>query len=258
MEVKIRLLKKGYRKNKAFYQDFITNKIIEKDEYFTDKIIILPSDKPFPIYMGKGSDSQRKEEFLQAFCILADHYITSNRDLHLDEVVWHSYFLTHHRDYLINKYPFILEGQNHFENIVTKAFDWENYIYKCVLATEYVEDYANTSEEKEYYYQLILDNLDVYNYIIKYEIFRNPDFLLKLLKIIDELEISPIMKAKIKDRPNLGKDERYGRRVIFELNKSYPVVMAPMLEEDELKEEILRALNLYYDISTLSISRVTI
>ncbi|WP_088233125.1 hypothetical protein [Bacillus cereus] len=258
MEVKVRLLKKGYRKSEEFYQDFKANKVITNDKYFTDEIITLPSDVPFPIYMAKGSDAEREEEFLEAFRILADHYIMCNRDLHLDEAVWHSYFITHHRDYLINKYPSILESQNQFENIVTKAFDWENYIYKCVLAAEYVEDYVETLEEKAYYYQLIIDNLDVYNYIIKYEIFRNKDFLLKVLQVVDELEIAPIMKAKIKDRPDLGKDERYGRRVIFELNKSYPVVMAPMLEKEALKEEISRALGLYYKESILSISKVTV
>ncbi|MGE6400240.1 hypothetical protein [Bacillus cereus] len=258
MEVKVRLLKRGYRKNEELYQDFKKNKIMENDEYFTDEIITLPSNIPFPIYMAKGSNVARKEEFLEAFRVLADHYINSNRDLHLDEVVWHSYFITHHRDYLINKYPSILESQNQFELIVTKTFDWENYIYKCVLATEYVEDYADTLEERVYYYQLIFDNLDLYNYIIKYEIFRNKDFLLKVLQIVDELEISSVMKAKIKDRPDLGNDERYGRRVIFELNKSYPVVMAPMLEKEALKEEMLSALSLYYDVSTLSISKVTV
>lgn len=34
------------------------------------------------------------------------------------------------------------------------------------------------------------------------------------------------MKAKIKDRPNLGKDERVERRGVFEFNKSYPVVLS--------------------------------
>lgn len=258
MEVKVRLLKSGYRNNEEFYNDFKSNTVLKNEDYFTDKVIYLPSDVPFPIYMGKGSNAARNKDFLESFDTLANHYIMSNRDLHLDEVVWHSYFITHHRDYLINKYPSILESQKEFENIVTKPFDWENYIYKCVLATEYVEDYAKMPEEKKHYYQLILENLDLYNYIIKYEIFRNNEFLLKVLEIVDELKIVSIMKAKIQDRPDLGKDERYGRRVILELNKSYPVVMAPMLDKESLKEEMLRALSLYYNVSTLSISKAAV
>jgi hypothetical protein len=47
------------------------------------------------------------------------------------------------------------------------------------------------------------------------------------------------MKSKITGRENLGQDERVGRRVLFESNKSYPVVMSPMMEEEELKEFFL-------------------
>ncbi|WP_286131770.1 hypothetical protein [Bacillus sp. FJAT-25509] len=89
----------------------------------------------------------------------------------------------------------------------------------------------------------------MYNYIIKYEIFRNSSFLLNILDIIDELDLSKVMKSKIIWRENLGKDERVGRRVIFEFNKSYPVIMSPMLEKEDLKEWFLKYLSYYYDES---------
>ena len=126
-----------------------------------------------------------------------------------------------------------------------------NYIYKCVLATEYIEDLIEDPEQKKRYYQLVLENLDIYNYMIKYAIFRNGDFLIKILTIIDDLQISTILKEKIKDRPDLGKDERYGRRVIFELNKKYPVVMSPLLDIETLKQEVILALSYYYDVSEI-------
>lgn len=59
--------------------------------------------------------------------------------------------------------------------------------------------------------------------LIKYEIFRNDKFMLNVLDIIDELNLSEVLKTKIKGRDDLGKDERVGRRVIFEFNKSYPI-----------------------------------
>ena len=94
---------------------------------------------------------------------------------------------------------------------------------------------------------LILDNLDLYNYIIKYRIFRNDIFLINVLKIIDEhKDLSSILKAKIKNRDDLGNDERYGRRVIFELNKNYPVMMSPMMEYEDFKNEFLVQLKKYY------------
>ena len=81
------------------------------------------------------------------------------------------------------------------------------------------------------------------------KIFRNNKFLLNiLLDIIQELDLSKTLKAKIKDRDDLGKDERIGRRVIFELNKSYPVIMSPMMNKEELKDVFLKFLS-YYDNS---------
>jgi hypothetical protein len=91
----------------------------------------------------------------------------------------------------------------------------------------------------------------MYNYIIKYEIFRNDRFLLNILDIIDELNLSKVMKSKITGRENLGQDERVGRRVLFEFNKSYPVVMSPMMDKEELKEFFLLYLSYYYDMSQL-------
>lgn len=123
-----------------------------------------------------------------------------------------------------------------------------------MIGAQYVEDNATTDEEKDYYYDLIINNLDVYNYILKYSIFRNDQFLLNVLSIIDELGLSEICKAKITDRPDLGADERYGRRVIFEFNKSYPIVMAPMLDKEELKEYFMKYLGMYYDLTKLDLS----
>lgn len=143
----------------------------------------------------------------------------------------------------------MLESYREFCNIVIKGFDWENYIYKCILAVEYIEDATELPLSNGQYYELIVDNLDIFNYIIKYSIFRNGEFLLKILTVIHNLGIGELLKGKITDRPDLGKDERYGRRVIFELNKSYPVLMSPLLEIEDLQEEFLKALGNYCDVS---------
>ena len=87
--------------------------------------------------------------------------------------------------------------------------------------------------------------MDMFNYIIKYEIFRNGHFLINIIDIIEETGLSKVLKAKIKDRPDLGNDERYGRRVIFELNKAYPIVMSPMLDKEKLKEYFVKYLGDY-------------
>jgi hypothetical protein len=248
--VEIRLLEKGYKNNEQFYKDFIEDQIQLKEEYFSNEVVHLDKVPDFPIYIAQGSEAERKELFIEAFKVLTDFYLDTDRDVHLNELFWHSLLITK-REYLLENYPKITEGINHFNNIVLKKFDWENYIYKCVLGAQYINDFIKETEERERYYSLLVDNLDIYNYIIKYEIFRNDRFLINILDIIDELDLSKILKSKIKGRDDLGKDERVGRRVIFEFNKSYPVIMSPMLGKEELKPIFMRYLSYYYDCSEL-------
>lgn len=254
--MEIRLLKSGYKNNDQFYQDFLNDQIKDKEEYFSGEVINLDEAPDFPIYMGVGYDNKRSELFLEAFNTISKYYLNTDRDIHFTEVFWHSLLCVNKRDFLINEYPQIIEMQSNFNNIVIKKFDWENYIYKCILGVQYINDNIEDENEKLRYYNLIIENLDVYNYIIKYNIFRNDIFLIKILDIIDKYNLSSILKAKIKDKElidkyNLGKDERYGRRVIFEFNKSYPVVMAPMLSNEELEEKFFEYLSLYYDITQI-------
>lgn len=248
--MEVRLLEKGYKDNEQFYKDFLEDQLQLKEEYFTSEVIHLDKAPDFPIYIAQGSEAERKELFLEAFKVLTDDYLDTNRDVHLNEVFWHSLLITK-RDYLLETYPKITEGLSNFNNIVLKKFDWENYIYKCVLGAQYINDRVTDPAQRERYYSLLVDNLDLYNYIIKYEIFRNDQFLLNILDIIDELQLSKVLKAKITDRDDLGKDERVGRRVIFEFNKSYPVVMSPVLEKEELKPIFLQYLSYYYDTTKL-------
>lgn len=245
--IEIRLLKKGYKNNEQFYKEFLEDTLKNKDEYFSGEVVYIDEAPDFPVYMGKGSEEEKKELFLQAFDIISKHYLNTDRDIHFDEVFWHSLLCVYKRGYLLEQYPQLKEGINHFNNIVTKDFDWESYIYRCVLGAQYINDNISDEDERKRYYELIIDNLDLYNYIIKYEIFRNDKFLLNILTITDDLDLSKILKAKIKGRDDLGKDERVGRRVIFEFNKSYPIIMSPMMEKEELQEIFLKYLSYYYD-----------
>ena len=249
--MEIRLLKKDYIKKEEFYQDFLDDKIKEKDEYFTDEIIHIKEAPDFPIYMGKGNEEERGKLFKEAFRVMDSCYLDTDRDVHMNEMFWYSLLCVHKREFLLKEYPQIGEGIKEFKNIVVKKFDWENYIYKSILGAEYVKDNAEDEEDKEKYYSLIVDNLDVFNYMIKYEVFRNDKFIINVLDIINDNDLAKVLKAKIKDRPDLGKDERYGRRVLFEFNKAYPVVMSPMLEKDELEEYFMEYLGYYYDLSKL-------
>ena len=249
--MEIRLLKNGYKKSERFYNDFLEDQIRSNDDYFSGDVVYIDEVPDFPIYMGRGSEGEKKELFIEAVNVISKYYLKTDRDVHFEGGFWYSLFTVYKRDYLLEKYPEIKDSLSKFNNRILKDFGWENYIYKCVLAAQYVNDNVEDSEERLRYYNLIFDNLDLYNYIIKSEVFRNEKFLLNILDIIDEWDLSKVMKAKIKDRPDLGKDERVGRRVIFEFNKSYPVVLSPMLDKESLKEPFLEYLSYYYDISEI-------
>lgn len=252
--MEVRLLAPGYKNSEQLYKDFLDDQVQSNEEYFSGDTVNIEYAPDFPIYMAHGSEEERKELFLKAFNVLSQSYLHTSRDVHLDERFWHSLLVTKKRDYILQHYPKVREGINHFHNIVLKKFDWENYIYKCVLGVQYINDTVDDLSERHRYYNLLVENLDLYNYIIKYEIFRNDRFLVNILDIIDELGLSKVMKSKIHGRDDLGKDERVGRRVIFEFNKSYPVVMSPMLEKEDLKPIFLRYLRYYYDTSKLELA----
>ncbi|CAM3376250.1 hypothetical protein [Nosocomiicoccus ampullae] len=144
----------------------------------------------------------------------------------------------------MDHYPQIKESLKEFNNIVFKKFDWENYIYKCMIAAEYIENSGLTSEEEKIRMsEIIFENLDLYNYLIKYNIFRNKQFILNLLMIIDEEGLSEELKKKVENEA--GKDLRLSRMIVYEMNKRYPVVMYPLLDKEELRDELYNMKKIY-------------
>ena len=250
--MKIRLLKNGYEANENLYKDFMNNRIDFNADYFSDEYIELGGDLSlFPIYMARLDDDIQVEEYKKAVYTIMEDYLDYGRDVYMNEILWHS-LIMYHCDYLIEKYGDLINSHNNFKNIIIKKFNWESYIYKCIIMAEYLYNSSlDSKEDYDYYIQLFVENMDVFNYIIKYAIFKNDIFLLNFFKVIDELDISSIMKAKIKDLDLPEKDPRYGRRVIFELNKNYPAVMAPFMTSTDLADEIIKALSLYVDRSVI-------
>lgn len=249
--MKIKLLNRGYYQNEELYEDFLNDTVEFGKDYFSDEIVHIKKVPDFPIYMGAGSRDKRRQDFFDAFQTMDEHFVNIDRELTFEGRFWHSLLITQKRDYILHHYPQVRNSFNQFRNIVTKPFDWENYIYKCLIGAQYIHDHTTDEAKKHHYYEMIIDNLDLYNYIIKHEISRNGKLLLNVLDIIHELDLSELLKAKIKGREDLGDDERYGRRVMFEFNKSYPVIMAPMLEKDQLKEVFIEFLSYYDDVSEI-------
>jgi hypothetical protein len=243
--MRVRLLKETYANDlKKLFEDFKNDKIRKKIEYLSDDIYDIGNVEPFPIYMASGSEDEKTHDFMEAFDKIEKYYLYMDRDLTMDKRFWHTLFMVNFREYIIEKHPNVIKSQNDFNNILVKKFHWENYIYKSLLAVQYINETTN-GFQKDKYYSLIINNLDLYNYIIKYRIYRNGQFLKMILDIVNDEDLSKISKAKIKNHPDLGDDERYGRRVIFELNKMYPVIMVPMLDKNELTKLFKRILKKY-------------
>lgn len=251
--MEIRLLKKGYMNNEEFYKAFLNDQLKDNDEFFSNETVVINEAPNFPIYINVGDKENRDKLYHESFNIISKYYIDTDREIHFNELFWHSLLCGYKREYILENYPKVKDSISEFNKIVVKKFNWESYIYKFILCVQYINDNISDDVERKRYYQNIIDNLDLFNYIIKYEIFRNDKFLINILDIIHEHDLSKIMKAKIKDRDDLGKDERVGRRVIFEFNKSYPVVMAPMLEKDELEPIFFEYLGYYCDLSKIEV-----
>lgn len=244
--MEIKLLSGNYKNDENFYQAFL-NDTLWQSEYLSNESKLIPRKlSDFPIYLNRFDSTSYENDYLEMLHAMTAYVLDIDRDITMDECFWHSWLCLYQREYLLEKYPKIKEKYSNFKNIVIKKFDWENYIYKGLLIAQYVQDNV-APQARERYYRLILNNFDMFNYIIKYEIFRNGQFLINIMDVIDETGLSAVLKAKIKNRPDLGKDERYGRRVLFEMNKAYPVVMSPMLDKESLKGYFLEYLSYYYD-----------
>jgi hypothetical protein len=138
----------------------------------------------------------------------------------------------------------VIKNRKNFENIILKKFDWENYIYKFYFGALYINDHVE-AKMHERFFSLVSNNLDLYNYLLKQSVFRNSEFIINVLKIVDELNISDVLKARIRDIPGLAADERFGRRVLMEFNKEYPIVMFQPMSYEELKDLFLNHLKKY-------------
>lgn len=250
----IKILKKDYLKSEAVYIDFKEGNEVSDDNFLVNEAYEIDDYGDFPIYLSENDEGKREKLYLEGFTIINKIINELKRSEQLNGDFWYSYLLTKKRNFILQKYPEVLESEKNFRNIVLKKFDWENYIYKLILGTQYVSEHIKDDETKKEYYRLIANNLDLYNYIIKYEIFRNDVFLLKVLKILKNNKISEICKKKIpffKKSNNKEGDMRYGRRVIFELNKVYPMVLSPMMPDDEFQKMFVDILNSYLELDNI-------
>lgn len=233
------------------FQYFLNEQNVSEDEIFLDKFYEIDEAPFFPIYIANKNNQIKTDNFIKAFKIMRDNYIKLGRKFFLDKFFWYSLFLTKLKADIKKEYPECTKDESKFKNIVLKKFDWENYIFKIAIGAEYISDSVSNINDHEKYFKLIAENLDIYNYILKSQIFRNKLFLIKILDIIEKNNLSNIVKAKlnnnvkVKHNIDIKKDERIGRRILMEFSKIYPVVFIHLLDVEELENYFLKYLKLY-------------
>lgn len=227
--MQIKLLKPGYKSSKELYNCFLDGSI--KDEFFTENSIELNECPDFPIYMAWSKD--KVSDFKEAVDIISKYYITSSKSHHFDEVFWHSLFITK-SEYILDKYPEIKEDFNNFRNIVIKNFDWESYVFKSVFLAELLDENVEDGDEIDIV-KFAVDNGDLFNYLLKYKIFVNKQFFIRIFSVIKKNNLEKLFKSKM----NKKGDFRVLRGVFGELNNRYPVIMSPLMDKISLEKAIL-------------------
>lgn len=242
--MKVNLLNEGYKKSTEFYHSFL-NDSIEADGFLSDDSILVPYIEPFPIHFGNYKEKDDPSTFFDLIIFFKKHFIHLNMDIYMNELFLHSLITTKMREYILEKYPKIKNKQSIFEIVVTRNLNWENYLYKAAIIAKYVNDNIDQSEQLNYI-NLILDNLDVFNHIIKSKIFRNNDFFIKFFNVIKKNNLSSILNAQIKNKENPEDDLRVGRMILIEFSNAYPVLLSPLLPQDEFELYFKKFLNYYY------------
>lgn len=240
--MKIDLLNENFKKTTNLYNIFLNNTCYENN-LFSEDSVELPFDPiDFPIYFGPHY--KHNDNLYDLVLIMKNNFISLNNNIYMSSRFWYSYFFTVMREYLTHKYPDILNSEKAFKNIVIKPFNWESYLYKAILISEYVSDFVSFEEQDDFIY-LMIDNGDLFNYVAKSKLFRNGPFFINFLRIIKEDNLSSLLKSKFKNTNNPDKDLRIGRLILQDFSNAYPTILFPLLSIDELRIEFYKSLNKY-------------
>lgn len=62
-----------------------------------------------------------------------------------------------------------------------------------ILVAQYVKDNTDNEDDRKKYYSLIVENLYVYNNMINHKVLRNDKFVINVLDIINDNNLSSIL-----------------------------------------------------------------
>lgn len=167
----IYLLKDPILDEQDFYESFLKGTLEEKG-YFSDQRVQVPDVEEFIFYIN-SSQSGSKDLFRNLVQIMMDYFVDLKQEIFLDQNFWRSYISTKLRNSTIRNHPQIRENFDNFRIIVLRALDWENYLYKAAIYGSILRDRLADANERDQYIDLIHENMDLFNYILKKRVFRN-------------------------------------------------------------------------------------
>jgi len=233
--MQIRKIDKRYFESKELRDHFVNGTLLNNHEFLLDEYYDTGNFEVhyFNPYAGNTKSPNNDQIWENLISSVSEIMENVPASLYEDESFWFSLFLTRFQIELLDDYPQLRQSSEPLKNILLKKFNWENYIYKAVLIVK-LKDAAIRRFGSAEVVDLILDDLDLFNYLIKSPLFRNLDFILNIFELTRRNTFPVRLKSQIKSEKYKQKDKRFGRRIVYELNKVYPVLFVQKFELDEL------------------------
>lgn len=234
----IYLLKEPIVNKLDFYNSFLRN-TLKEDGFFTDTRVKVPDLDEFLTYSGNANKNSSKI-LGDLIKIMMYNFIDLKQEIYMSQNFWMSYLVSKLRMSLFRNYPSISENFNTFRLIVLRKFDWENYLYKAAIFANVLNDKLQNKDLLDDYIDVILNNMDLFNYILKLTSLRNDNLIYNMITLLYENKDSELSSfLKFRSREDINKDDSPGRLVLLEFNTTYPAILFPMLNYDEFKKIFL-------------------
>lgn len=238
----IYLLKDPIVNELDFYNSFLRN-TLKEDNFFTDTKVEVPDLDEFITYSGNANKNSSKI-LGDLIKIMLYNFIDLKQDIYMSQNFWMSYLVSKLRMSLFRNHPTISENFNTFRLIVLRKFDWENYLYKATIFANVLNDKLQDKDLLDDYIDVILNNMDLFNYILKLSSLRNDNLIYNMITLLYEnkdSKLSSFLKYRSKD--TIDVDASPARLVLLEFNTTYPAILFPMLNYDDFKAIFFKYLN---------------
>lgn len=238
------LLKEPIEDEKDFYESFLKG-TLQENNYFSDIKVTVPDVEDFITYGGnKNKKNNNKEVFKNLVKIFINNFVDLTQEIYMSPNFWKSYLVSKLRMSIIRNHPQINESFNAFKLIVLREFNWENYLYKAAIYGNILVDRVADESLRDEYIDIIYDNSDTFNYILKKKAFRNDNFIFNMICLLyenKEYDLGGFLKKSFSYKDS--RDIRVNRIILEEMNAAYPTILFPILDYEDFKSIFFQYIN---------------